>query len=71
MHCERRMLQRHFDELELRAMLHRAKSWRADAVAGRVLVETSHRRSAWHVILEPDDVMRVLVVVTAFAVESP
>ncbi|MFZ5788720.1 MAG: hypothetical protein ACOY3Y_19960 [Acidobacteriota bacterium] len=37
-----------------------------DTVEGRFVIECPFRRDLWHVIVEPDDAERVLVVVTAF-----
>jgi len=67
-HLERRMEDRDFNELDLRAMLHAATSWRADVVDGRFVIETEHQRAPWEVIVEPDEVAHTLVVITAYAV---
>ena len=65
------MVDRSFSEVALRAMLHRASGYRSDVVEGRFVIETRHRRRTWHVIVEPDETTLELVVVTAYALESP
>jgi len=64
------MLDRRFTELDLRDMLHRARTYRRDIVPGRWVVVTSHRRKGWEVIVEPDIDARVLVVITAYPQEE-
>jgi hypothetical protein len=67
-HLFKRMAERDFNEIEVRRMLSVASSFRADAVPGRWIIETRHRRKAWEVIVEPDRDAQVLVVVTAYSV---
>lgn len=62
------MVDRGFSEVDLRTMLHVATGWRPDAVDGRFVLETQHRRAAWEVIVEPDEFAHTLVVVTAHLV---
>ena len=61
---------RGFNEVELRHMLERARSYRQDVVEGRWVMETSWRARPWEVIVEPDEDRRLLVVVTAYAARS-
>ncbi len=65
-HVEKRMGDRDFNEVDLRAMLQRARSFRPDVLDGRFVVETDHRRAKWEVVVEPDEVEHLLVVVTAY-----
>ncbi|MDH3602749.1 MAG: DUF4258 domain-containing protein [Candidatus Tectomicrobia bacterium] len=65
-HLEKRMVDRDYAEVDLRAMLETAESYRADVVEGRWLIETRHRRNSWHVIVESDPVELLLVVITAY-----
>lgn len=69
-HLLKRMEDRRFTEIDLRAMLSRAARLRPDPLPGRWLVETRHRRRRWRVIVEPDSALRVLVVVTAYPAEG-
>jgi hypothetical protein len=69
-HVEKRMEDRSFSEVDLRAMLARARRYRPDEVDGRFVVETRHRRARWEVIVEPDEVEHLLVVVTAYRVDE-
>lgn len=48
------MEDRDFTELELRAMLERAESYRPSVVAARWIIRTRHRGAEWAVIVEPD-----------------
>lgn len=68
-HVEKRMEDRGFSEVDLRSMLERATGLRPDHVKGRFVVECSLRGSLWHVILEPDATDRLIVVITAYALE--
>jgi hypothetical protein len=58
---------RSFSEVDLGRMLERAKSYRQDIVEGRWIIDASHRRRSWEVIVEPDDA-QLLVVITAYPV---
>ncbi len=69
-HLERRMEDREFTEVDLRDMLERARGYRPDVVEGRWIIETSHRRERWEVIVEPDSEEHLLVVVTAYPVKA-
>ena len=69
-HLLKRMEDRRFTELDLRAMLNRAARLQRDLVVGRWVVETRHRGRVWRVIVEPDSALEVLVVVTAYPVEG-
>ena len=62
------MEDREFSEVELRAMLERARGIGPDVAAGRWRVATTFRNAAWVVIVEPDEDAQRLVVVTAFPV---
>jgi hypothetical protein len=69
-HVEKRMEDRGFTEVDLRGMLEHAIALRADVVDGRYVVEARHGGRAWEVIVEPDEVDQLLVVVTAYRVET-
>jgi hypothetical protein len=64
------MADRRFNELDLRRMLEKATSFRRDIVDGRWLIETRHRRRPWEIIVEPDTEEQLLIVITAYPVES-
>lgn len=68
-HVEKRMEDRDFTEVELRHMLENARSFRADVVEGRWVVETRTRRRPWEVIVEPDMEQKLLVVITAYELD--
>jgi hypothetical protein len=67
-HLLKRMVERDFTEVDLRRMLERATRLRLDFVDGRWIVETRHARRPWEVIVEPDEKIRLLVVITAYPV---
>ena len=62
------MVDRDFTEVDLRRMLEYATGLRVDVVEGRWVVETCHARSPWEVIVEPDEEVRLVIVVTAYPV---
>jgi hypothetical protein len=65
------MVDRRFTEVDLRSMMSSAVDLRADDELGRWVVETTHESRRWEVIVEPDQDVRLLVVVTAYALEAP
>jgi hypothetical protein len=66
-HMRRRMPQRKVTELDLRAMLERAKRLEPDEkTSGRFLVYTRHAGQPWLVVVEPEADTRRLAVITAF-----
>jgi len=67
-HLAKRMIDRGFSETDLREMLETATGLRADAPAGRWIIETSHAALAWEVVVEPNAREQRLVVVTAYPV---
>ena len=69
-HLFKRMADRAFSEIELRRMLSDASRLRPDIVPDRWIVETRHRRARWEVIVEPDPGAQLLVVITAYPIES-
>lgn len=68
-HMEKRMEDRTFSEVDLRAMLHDATGHRPDVVDGRWVIETRHAGAPWEVVVEPDPDDKTLVAVTAYPVE--
>lgn len=68
-HVLDRMEDRGFNEVELRGMLERARGYRQDVAEGRWVIRTSHQRTRWEVVVEPDDGQERLVVVTAYTVD--
>lgn len=69
-HVLKRMIDRNFSELDLRAMMETAVALTEDVEPGRWIVETQHESRPWQIIVEPDDEDEVLVVVTAYPVEA-
>jgi hypothetical protein len=64
------MSRRDFNEVELRAMLHRADRIRRDHVDGRFIIEARSRRRTWHIIVEPDHDRMCILVITAYPVST-
>lgn len=50
-------------------MLEYATSYKSDILEGRFVIDAKHRGAPWEVIVEPDEVRRLLVVITAYPVE--
>lgn len=69
-HLFKRMIDRDFSEIELRHMLSVATELRQDVLADRWVITTRHRRKPWEVVVEPDAESKLLVVITAYLVES-
>jgi hypothetical protein len=67
-HIEKRMEDRDFTEVDLRAMMERASAIRPDVVEGRWVVEARYRRKRWEIIVEPDETGRLIVAITAYTV---
>lgn len=67
-HLRRRMIDRAFNEVDLRLMLETARGHRRNHAPGRFTVETAHAGAAWEVIVAPDSRRQLLVVVTAYQV---
>lgn len=70
-HLLKRMEDRGFSEVDLRLMMEEAVGYRADREPGRWVMETMHQAKSWEVIVEPDSREKLLVVITAYAVETP
>lgn len=65
-HIEKRMAQRGFNEIDLRAMLDNERGIRPDITKGRWIVTTLHRNADWEVIVEPDFDEKLQVIITAY-----
>jgi hypothetical protein len=65
-HAERRMQERGVTEVALRAMLRWAVGLRPSELEGRFVVETKHERRVWEVIVEPDEELQRIAVVTVY-----
>lgn len=57
-------------EVDVRAMLARATVFNRNVVEGRFIIRTRHKQQAWNVIVEPDDDLKELVVVTVYEVHE-
>ena len=49
-------------------MLEAASGYRKDVAPGRWVIEAKRGRQRWEVIVEPDDALKMLVVITAYEV---
>jgi hypothetical protein len=65
-HVLDRMIDRDFSEAELRLMMEVADGLIPGSSPGRWNVETIRHGDAWEVVVEPDEVERVIVVITAY-----
>ena len=64
------MEDRAFNEVDLRRMLEHAASHRADILEGRFVIDTGHAGRSWEIIVEPDEMRRLLVVITAYPLDQ-
>jgi hypothetical protein len=64
-----RMLDRGFNETDLRQMLHDAIDWGPDKEMGRYAIHTRWDNGAWEIIVEPDWDDQRLVIITAYRLE--
>jgi len=62
------MVDRSFNEVDLRTMLENAIACRRDIVEGRWVIKTKLGRQPWEVIVEPDRGMTLQVIITAYPV---
>jgi len=69
-HLEDRMIDRGFSEADLRLMIEVAQALGVGKTPGRWIVRTSHLGEAWEVVVEPDELDRVIVVITAYKVTT-
>lgn len=65
-HLLKRMVDRRFNETDLRKMLEEAGGYHLDIVPGRWVVEGRRAGIPWEVIVEPLADERVLLVITAY-----
>jgi hypothetical protein len=65
-HLRKRMSERGFDETELRDALESAVTLDPDQVPGRFVIQCRMHGTSWSVVVEPDERLLVLVVVTAY-----
>ena len=65
-----RMIDRGFSEADLRLMIEVAQALGVGKTPGRWIVRTSHLGDAWEVVVEPDELDRVIVVITAYKVKA-
>ena len=63
------MIDRGFTEVDLRRMLENTTGHRPDLEPGRWVIEGSHERDRWDIIVEPDSDLELLVVITAYPIE--
>lgn len=69
-HLLKRMLDRRFNEVELRTMMENAAGLQPSASEeGRWVVQTRRDGEAWEIVVEPMHEEKVLVVVTGYALD--
>jgi hypothetical protein len=70
-HLLKRMVDRGFNEVELRAMLQTAGSVRRQPQdEARWVISSQHEGRRWEIVVEPIETDRVLVVITAYAIDG-
>ncbi|HEV8603929.1 MAG TPA: hypothetical protein VGQ99_01105 [Tepidisphaeraceae bacterium] len=68
-HLVKRMIDRSFNETDLREMLQKAYSFHEQIGTGRFIVDTVHASHKWRVVVEPNATALVLIVVTAYPLD--
>ena len=68
-HLLKRMIDRTFNEADLRLMFNEATGYHENHEEGRWVIVTTHGGRAWEIIVEPCIDDRILVVVTAYPIE--
>ncbi len=68
-HLLKRMIDRGFSEVDLRRMLEVAEGFQPDPLQSRWQIMTRHLKSSWVVVVEPDEAIEQLVVITAYRAE--
>ena len=64
------MEDRAFNEVDLRRMLEHAAGYRADILEGRFVIDARYAGRSWEIIVEPDEIRRFLVVITAYPADQ-
>jgi Domain of unknown function (DUF4258) len=67
-HLLKRMVDRSFNEADLRLMLENATGYHENHEEGRWAIESNHDGRPWEVITEPIPEEEILVIVTAYPV---
>ena len=70
-HLLKRMVDRGFNEVDLRQMLDNATGFRPSATHGRFVLATRYDGTYWEIVVEPDETAQQLLVITAYAPEQP
>jgi hypothetical protein len=65
-HLLKRMVDRNFNEVDLREMLDGAQSFRGSTTEGRYVVSCRLHGQTWDVVVEPDEATQSLMIVTAY-----
>ena len=68
-HLFKRMVDRSFNETDLRLMLENATGYHENHEVGRWAIETMHDRRWWEIIIDPIPEEQLLVILTAYPVE--
>jgi hypothetical protein len=68
-HLLKRMIDRRFNEADLRLMMEAAVGYHDDHVRDRWAIETLHAGRKWEVIVEPLPAENVLLVITAYPID--
>lgn len=64
------MVDRQFNEIDLRRMLEHARGHRSAIAAARFVIDAWHDGRRWEVIVEPEAERQLLVIITAYPVEK-
>ena len=68
-HVLKRMIDRGFSETGLRLMLESASGYRPSSTAGRFVILCPFEAQSWEVVVEPDESLQSLLIITAYRKE--
>lgn len=68
-HLLDRMVDRQFNEIDLRIMLENATGFAENHVEGRWVIITRHQGRKWEIVVQPLPKEKILLVITAYPVE--
>ena len=70
-HLLKRMVDRGFNEVDLRQMLEQATGYHPAVTEGRFIIAARYDGTDWEIVVEPDELTQQLLIITAYAPEKP
>jgi hypothetical protein len=70
-HLLKRMIDRGFNETDLREMLASSSGFQRSTTLGRFVIVCGYNGDVWEIVVEPDEPSRQLLVITAYVKGTP